>query len=138
MAVYTGLGGSIASGAGAGTKIGNITNWSLTIDVASNDTTSFADTNTTSVQGLRNASCQVSGDLSTDATQKTLLKQVGRTGTLSNLTLSLYISTVAGRKAKWYATGAQLTNIGAGTEVAGVASFSASFQLSGGAKYSTT
>jgi hypothetical protein len=138
MAVYTGLGGAIATGSGAGTKIANIKNWSLTIDVASNDTTSFADTNTTAVQGLRNASCQVAGDLSTDATQKTLLRQVGSTGTLSALTLSLYISTVAGRKAKFYATGGQLTNIGVGSEVAGVASFTASFQLSGGAKYSTT
>lgn len=138
MAVYTGLGGSIASGAGAGTKIANIKNWSLTVDVASNDTTSFGDTNTTAVQGLRNATCQAAGDLSTDATQNTLLDQVSNAGTLSALTLSLYISTTAGRKAKWYATGAQLTNIQNGSEIAGVASFSASFQLSGGAKYSTT
>jgi hypothetical protein len=138
MAVYTGLGGSVASGAGAGTKIGNIKNWSLTVDVASLDTTAFSDTNTSAVQGLRNATCQFSGDLSTDATEKTLLRQVGSTGTLAALTLSLYISTVAGRKAKWYATNAQLTNIQAGSEVAGVASFSASCQLSGGAKYSTT
>jgi len=138
MEVYTGLGGSIATGAGAGTKIGNIKNWSLTVDIAANDTTAFSDTNTTAVQGLRNATCQCAGDLSTDASQKTLLRQAGSTGTLSALTLSLYISTVAGRKAKWYATGALLTNIQAGSEVAGVASFSASFQLSGGAKYSTT
>jgi hypothetical protein len=132
------LGGSVASGTGVGTKIGNIKNWSMTVDVGSNDTTAFGDTNTSSVQGLRNASCQVSGDLSTDATQNTLLDQVSNAGTLSALTLSLYISTVAGRKAKWYATGSQLTNIQTGSEIAGVAQFSASFQLSGGAKYSTT
>lgn len=135
---YTGLAGSVASGAGAGTKIANIKNWSMTVDVASNDTSSFGDTNTTSVQGLRNASCQISGDLSTDVTMNTLLDQVSNAGTLSSLTLSLYISTVAGKKAKWYATGGQLTNIQTGTEVAGVSSFAASFQLSGGAKYSTT
>jgi hypothetical protein len=132
------LSGAVASGAGAGTKIANIKNWSLTVDVGSNDTTAFGDTNTSSVQGLRNASCQIAGDLSTDATQNTLLDQVSNAGTLSALTLSLYISTVAGKKAKWYATGSQLTNIQTGTEIAGVAQFSASFQLSGGAKYSTT
>lgn len=138
MAVYTGLGGSVASGAGAGTKIANIKNWSLTIDVGSNDTTSFGDTNTTYVQGLRSASCQIAGDLSTDATQNALLDQVSNAGSLSSLTLSLYISTIAGKKAKWYATGGQITNIQTGSEIAGVASFSASFALSGGAKYSTT
>jgi hypothetical protein len=138
MAVYTGLGGSVSSGPALGTKIANIKNWSMTIDVASNDTSSFGDTNTTSVQGLRNASCQISGDLSTDATQNTLLDQVSNAGTLSALTLNLNISTVAGRKAKWLATGAQITNIQTGSEVTGVASFAASFQLSGGAKYSTT
>jgi hypothetical protein len=63
---------------------------------------------------------------------------VSNTGTLSNLTLNLIISETAGRKAKWLASGAQITNIQAGSEIAGVASFSASLQLSGGAKYSTT
>jgi len=136
--VYNGLSGSVATGAGAGTKIANIKNWSMTVDVASLDTTSFGDTNTTATQGLRNATAQISGDLSTDATMNTLLDQVSNAGTLAALTVSLFLSTVAGKKAKWYATGAQLTNIQTGSDVTGVASFSASLQLSGGAKYSTT
>ena len=138
MAVYTGLRGSVSTGTGLGTKIANIKNWSLTVDVASNDTTSFGDVDTTAVQGLRNATAQISGDLSTDATQNAMLDQVSNAGTLSALTLNLIISTEAGRKAKWLSTGAQITNIQAGSEIAGVASFSASLQLSGGAKYSTT
>ena len=138
MGVYTGLGGSVSSGAALGTKIANIKTWQVTIDVGNNDTSSFGDTNTTSVQGLRNATAQITGDLSTDATQNTLMDQVANTGTLSALTLNLNISTVAGKKAKWLATGALLTNLALGSDLPGVDSFSASFALSGGAKYSTT
>ena len=110
-APYAGINGSVATGTGNGTKIANIKNWSLKIGVDINDTTAFGDTNTSAVQGLRNATADISGDLSTDATEKTLIGQVSNAGTLAALTLNLIISTIAGKKAKWLATGALLSNL---------------------------
>jgi hypothetical protein len=133
----TSLKGLLGSVTWAGSAIGNIKNWSMTVDVASNDTTAFGETNTSSVQGLRNATAQVSGDLSTDAQQNTILDQVSNAGTLAGATVVLIASATAGSKAKWTCTNAQLTNVQVGSEVAGVASFSASIQASGGFAYST-
>jgi len=138
MAVFKGVSGSVMTGTGAGTKIGNIKNWSLTVDIGNNDTSSFGDTDTTSVMGLRNASAQISGDLSTDANQRAFLAMVGSTGTLAAVKLHMVISTETGRSAKFYAASANITNLQIGSEVAGVASFSGSFHLSGGATYPTS
>lgn len=138
MAVYKGTTGTVTTGTGAGTAIANIKNWSLTVDVATHDTSAFADTNTTAVHGLRNATAQISGDFSTDATQNTLLDQVSNTGTLAGVVLNLVADTTAGRKSKFLASSALLTNISVQDAIDGVASFSASFQCSGGVKYSTT
>jgi hypothetical protein len=129
-----GLLGSVTWG---GAAIGNIKNWSMTVDVGSNDTTAFGETNTSSVQGLRNATAQVSGDLSTDAQQNTILDQVSNAGTLAGAAVVLIGSATAGSKMKWTCSAAQLTNVQVGTEIAGVASFSASVQASGGFAFST-
>lgn len=136
MAV-TSLKGLLGSVTWGGSAIGNIKNWSLTFDVGSNDTTAFGETNTSYVQGLRSASAQISGDLSTDAQQNTILDQVSNAGTLAAASVELIASATAGSKAKWTLSAAQLTNVQVGSEVAGVASFSASVVASGGAVYST-
>ena len=132
MAVFRGVSGSVKTGAGAGTKIANIKNWQMTVDVGNNDTSSFGDTNTTSVMGLRNATGTISGDLSTDASQNSFLDMVANTGTLTSVRLHLILSTATPQAWKFVASAANLTNLQIGTEVAGVASFSASFHLSGG------
>jgi hypothetical protein len=133
----TSLKGILGSVTWGGTSIANIKNWNLTIDVGSNDVTAFGDTNTAAVQGLRNASGTISGDLSTDARQNIILDQVSNAGTLAAASVVFIASATAGSKAKWTASAAQLTNVQVGTEVAGVASFSASVQCSGGVAFST-
>jgi hypothetical protein len=133
----TSLKGLLGSVTWGGTAIANIKNWSLTIDVASNDTSSFGDSNTTAVQGLRNATGQISGDLSTDAQMNVILDQVSNAGTLAGAAVVFIASATAGSKAKWTASTAQLTNVQVSCDVAGVSSFSASVQCSGGVAYST-
>jgi hypothetical protein len=133
----TSMKGVLGSVTYAAAAIANIKNWSLTVDVGNNDTSAFGDTNTTSVMGLRNATGQISGDLSTDAKQKTILDMIGNTGTLAAASVEFIVSAVAGSKLKYTAANAMLTNVQIGTEVAGVASFSASFQCSGGVAKST-
>lgn len=133
----TSLKGLLGSVTWGGSAIGNIKNWSMTIDVGSNDITAFGDTNTYAVQGLRNATAQISGDLSTDAQQNTILDQVSNAGTLAGASVVLIASATAGSRARWTASNALLTNVQVGDEVAGVASFSASIQASGGFAYST-
>jgi hypothetical protein len=135
---YVGKVGSVTSGAGNGTKIANIKDWSMTVNVGSADTTSFGDKDATMVQTIRSASGQISGDLSTDATENTLMDQVSTAGTLSSVILALVVSTVAGKKGKWMAQAAQLTSIGGSGTVAGVFGFNAAFNFSGGVKWSTT
>lgn len=134
----TSLRGVLGSVTWGGAAIGNIKNWTLNIDVASNDTSAFGDTNTTAVQGLRNATGQISGDLSTDAQQNTILDQVSNAGTLAAASVVFIASATAGSKAKWTAASALLTNVSIGTDVTGVATFSASVQCSGGVAYSTS
>jgi hypothetical protein len=129
--------GSVITGAGAGDTIANIKNWSMTVDVGNNDTSSFGDTNTTSVMGLRNATGQIAGDLSTDASQNGFLDMVSSTGTLTSVRLHLVVSTGSPQALKFVAAAANLTNLQVGSEVAGVASFSASFHLSGGVSQSS-
>jgi len=133
----TSLKGILGSVTWGGTAIANIKNWNLTIDVASNDVSAFGDTNTASVQGLRNAGGTISGDLSTSAQQNIILDQVSNAGTLAAEAVEFIASATAGSKAKWTAAAAQLTNVQVGSEVAGVASFSANVQCSGGVAYST-
>jgi len=132
MAVFRGVSGSVKTGALAGATIANIKNWSMTVDVGNNDTSSFGDTNTTSVMGLRNATGQIAGDLSTDASQNGFMDMVSNTGTLTSVRLHLILSTASPQAWKFVASEANLTNLQLGSEVAGVASFSASFHLSGG------
>lgn len=136
MNPYVGISGAVTTGTGV--KIGNIKNWSLTVDIANHDITAFGDKDVVSIQGIRNATAQVSGDFAPDAQQTSLIKQSSNNGTLVPVNLSLIVSEEPGKKGKWISTNAQLTNIQQGSEVAGIVSFSASFQLSGGAKYSTT
>jgi hypothetical protein len=131
---YKGLLGSISWG---GTAIGNIKNWSLTVDVPVNDTSAFGDTNTTGVQGLRNASGQISGDLSTDAQQNTILDQISNAGTLAGASVVFIVSATT-NKLKFTAGTALLTNVQVGADVTGVQSFSASVQCSGGVLLSTS
>jgi hypothetical protein len=138
MAVFRGVSGQVMTGAAPGTKIANIKNWSMTVDVGNNDTSSFGDTNTTSVMGLRNATAQVSGDLSTDASQGSFMAMAANNGTLQSVRLRLVMSTGSPQNWGFIAQAANLTNLQIGSEVAGVASFSASFHLSGGAKYPTS
>ena len=136
MAVFRGVTGSVMTGAAPGTKIANIKNWSMTVDVGNNDTSSFGDTNTTSVMGLRNATGQIAGDLSTDASQNSFLDMISNTGTLTSVRLRLVLSTGSTpQNESFIAQTANLTNLQVGSEVAGVASFSASFHLSGGVQY---
>jgi hypothetical protein len=134
----TSMKGILGSVTWAGTAVANIKNWSLTVDVGSNDTTAFGETNTSAVQGLRNASGQIAGDLSTSAQQNIMLDQVSNAGTLAAASVVFIASATAGSKAKWTSASAMLTNIQVGAEVAGVASFSASVQCSGGVLFSTT
>lgn len=133
----TSMNGLLGSVTWGGTAVANIKNWQLTIDVGSNDTTAFGETNTSSVQGLRNATGTIIGDLSTDAQQNTMLDQVSNAGTLAAASVVFIVSATAGSKLKFTAAAAQLTNIQVGSEVAGVASFSASVQCSGGVLLST-
>jgi len=133
----TSLKGILGSVTWAGTAVANIKNWSLTVDVTANDTSAFGDTNTTAVQGLRNATGTISGDLSTDAQQNVILDQASNAGTLAAASVVFIASATAGSKAKWTAANALLTNVQVGSEVAGVASFSASVQCSGGVAFST-
>ena len=134
----TSMKGVLGSVTYGGTAVANIKNWSMTVDVGSNDTTAFGNTDTTSVMGLRNATGQMSGDLSTDARQNLILDMISNTGTLASASVVLIVSATAGSKLKYTASAATLTNVQLGTEVAGVASFSASFHLSGGAAISTS
>jgi len=134
----TSMKGVLGSVTYGGTAVANIKNWSMTVDVGNNDTTAFGNTDTTSVMGLRNATGQMSGDLSTDARQNLILDMISNTGTLASASVVLIVSATAGRKLKYTASAATLTNVQLGTEVAGVASFSASFHLSGGAAISTS
>ena len=134
----TSMKGVLGSVTYGGTAVGNIKNWSMTVDVGNNDTTAFGNTDTTSVMGLRNATGQISGDLSTDARQNLILDMIANTGTLASASVVLIVSATAGSKLKYTASAATLTNVQVGTEVAGVASFSASFHLSGGAAISTS
>ncbi|MGV0982621.1 MAG: hypothetical protein ACOYB0_09690 [Polynucleobacter sp.] len=122
----------------AGSTIGNIKTFTLNIDAANGDTTAFGDTDTKWTQTIRTATAQISGDLSTDAQQNTIIAQMGNTGTLAGAAVILTGSATAGQKKKWTAADAQLTNISIGAEVAGVQSFSASVNCSGGVAYSTS
>jgi len=133
----TSMKGVLGSVTYAAAAIANIKNWSLTVDIGNNDTSAFGDTNTTSVMGLRNATGQISGDLSTDAKQKTILDMISNAGTLAAASVVFIVSATAGSLMKYTAANATLTNVQIGTEVAGVASFSASFQCSGGVAKST-
>ena len=136
MAVIKGKSGSVSlTGTYPAAKIVNIKSWTLNQDAGSGDTTYFGLNDTTSVQLLRTTTGQISGDLSTDAGQNTLITQMSNTGTLAGVVLRLVASTDATQGRYWYAADAQLTNISVGAEVAGVSTFSASFNLSGGAKY---
>jgi hypothetical protein len=136
MAVIKGKSGSVSlTGTFPAAKIANIKSFTLNIDAGSGDTTYFGLSDTTSVQLLRTATGQISGDLSTDAGENTLITQMSNTGTLAGVVLRLVASTDATQGRYWYAADAQLTNVSVGSEVAGVASFSASFNLSGGVKY---
>ena len=134
----TSMKGVLGSVTYGGTAVANIKNWSMTVDVGNNDTTAFGNTDTTSVMGLRNATGQISGDLSTDARQNLILDMISNSGTLASASVVLIVSATVGRKLKYTASAATLTNVQLGTEVAGVASFSASFHLSGGAAISTS
>lgn len=135
MGVLKGKSGSVSWG---GSDIVNIKSWTLNQDVGSGDTTYFGLNDTTSVQLLRATTAQISGDLSTDAQQNTIIAQLGNTGTLADASVVLVGSAVAGQKKKWTASAAQLTNVSIGAEVAGVCSFSASVNCSGGVAYSTS
>ncbi|MBE3143207.1 MAG: hypothetical protein IMZ61_04685 [Planctomycetes bacterium] len=135
MAVLKGNSGAVSW---AGTAIANIKNWSLNGDFGSADTTEFGVSDTTSVQLLRTTTGQISGDLSTDAQQNTIITQMGNTGTLADAAVVFTGSAVAGQKKKWTASAAQLSNVSLGAEVAGVQSFSASVNCSGGVAYSTS
>jgi hypothetical protein len=136
MAVIKGKAGSVSlTGTYPAAKIANIKSFTLNIDAASGDTTAFGDNDSKSVQTIRTATGQLSGDLSTDAGQNTLITQMSNTGTLAGLIMRFVASTDATQHRYWYAADAQLTNISIGSEVAGVQSFSASVNLSGGAKY---
>jgi len=132
---FRGVAGSVTY---AGTAIANIKNWSMSVDIGNNDTTAFGETDTSSVMGLRNATGQISGDLSTSPQQNAILDMISNTGTLAAASVVLIVSNVANRLLKYTAASAALTNVQIGTEVAGVASFSASFHLSGGALISTS
>ena len=134
----TSMKGVLGSVTYGGTAVANIKNWSMTVDVGNNDTTAFGNTDTTSVMGLRNATGQMSGDLSTSAQQNLILDMISNSGTLASASVVLIVSATAGSKLKYTASAATLTNVQLGTEVAGVASFSASFHLSGGAAISTS
>ena len=133
----TSMKGVLGSVTYGGTAVANIKNWSMTVDVGNNDTTAFGETNTSSVMGLRNATGQISGDLSTDARQNLILDMISNAGTLASASVVFIVSATAGSRLKYTASAATLTNVQVGTEVAGVASFSASFHLSGGALIST-
>lgn len=133
----TSMRGVLGSVTYASVAIANIKNWSLTVDVGNNDTSAFGDTNTTSVMGLRNASGQISGDLSTSAQQKTMLDMIGSAGTLASAAVEFIVSATAGSKLKYTSAVANLTNIQISDEIAGVAQFSASFHCSGGVAKST-
>lgn len=133
----TSMRGVLGSVTYAGTAIANIKNWSLTVDVGNNETSAFGDTDATSVMGLRNASGQISGDLSTSAQQKTMLDMIGSAGVLGAAAVEFIVSATAGSKLKYTAAVANLTNVQVGSEIAGVSSFSASFHCSGGVAKST-
>ncbi len=136
MAVIKGKAGSVSlTGTYPATKIANIKSFTLNIDAGNGDTTSFGANDTTWVQTIRTATGQLSGDLSTNAGQNTLITQMSNTGTLAGLVMRLVASTDATQGRYWYAADAQLTNISIGAEVAGVQSFSASVNFSGGVKY---
>ena len=135
MGVLKGKSGSVTW---AGSAIVNIKSWTLNQDVGSGDTTYFGLNDTTSVQLLRGTTAQISGDLSTDAQQNTIIAQCGNGGTLADAAVVLVGSAIAGQKKKWTAAAAQLTNISIGAEVAGVCTFSASVNCSGGVAYSTS
>jgi len=134
----TSMKGVLGSVTYGGTAVANIKNWSMTVDVGNNDTTAFGNADTTSVMGLRNASGQISGDLSTSAQQNLMLDMIGSAGTLAAAAVVFIVSATAGSKLKYTASAANLTNVQIGTEVAGVASFSASFHCSGGVAISTS
>jgi hypothetical protein len=87
----------------------------MTVDVGNNDTSSFGDTNTTSVMGLRNATAQISGDLSTDASQGSFLTMASSTGTLSSVRLELIMSTGSPQNWGFYAQAANMTNLQIGS-----------------------
>jgi len=136
MAVIKGKAGSVSlTGTYPATKIANLKSFTLNIDAGSGDTTAFGANDGTSVQLIRTATAQISGDLSTDAGQNTLITQMSNTGTLAGVIMRFVASTDATQGRYWYAADAQLTNISIGAEVAGVSSFSASVNLSGGVKY---
>lgn len=135
MAVLKGKSGSITV---AGNTVANIKNFTLNCDVGSADTTYFGLDDTTWVQTIRTATGQISGDLSTDASQNTLIAQCGNGGTLADVAVVFIGSAIAGQKKKWTSTTAQLSNISIEAEVAGVQSFSASVNCSGGVAYSTS
>ncbi len=135
MAVLKGKSGLVSW---AGSTIGNIKSFTLNIDAGNGDTTAFGDSDTTWAQTIRTATAQISGDLSTDAQQNTMIAQLGNGGTLAGASVVFTGSATAGQKKKWTAADAQLTNISLGAEVAGVQSFSASVNCSGGVAYSTS
>ncbi|MBE3143208.1 MAG: hypothetical protein IMZ61_04690 [Planctomycetes bacterium] len=136
MAVIKGKSGSVSlTGTYPAAKIANIKSWTLNGDFGSGDTTGFGASDTTSIQLLRTTTGQLSGDLSTHAGQNTLITQMSNTGTLAGVVMRFVCSTDATQGRYFYAADAQLTNISLGAEVAGVQSFSASVNCSGGVKY---
>ena len=120
-----------------GVEVAQIKEWSIDSEAGTVDITAFGDRDRNFAHAIRNTVATITASMmSTDAEVDNVLNMASNTGTLDGLGVDLYLSTEAGRFAK-YIGGARLTNVSQGAQVAGLISFTASLQFNNGAIYST-
>lgn len=131
----SGLGGNVKYG---GATVVNIKSWEISRSQNMNDVSAFGNKDQVVVPGLRSATATITGEVTTNAAERTIMKLLNSTvASQTAAVVDLIISTVAGKKAKW--TGSAFVNSdGSGDSVEGIVSYNASLTFSGGARYSTT
>lgn len=134
----TPISGLSGSGRIGGATIVNLKNWDMSRSQKMNDISAFGDKDQKIVPGLRSATANVSGQVSTNAAARTVFKTLNSTvAAQTAATWDLIISTVAGKKAK-YTGSAYISGDGASDSFDGIVEFNAALTFNGGLRYSTT
>lgn len=131
----SGLTGSLRYGSAT---VVNIKSWDISRSQDMLAVSAFGTKDKTYIPGLRDASGSFTGEITTNAAMRTVLKLLNSTvATQAAATIDLIISTVAGKKMKWTGSG-YVSGDSASDSHDGIVSYSGTLQFSGGARLSTT